>query len=153
MIEYRDDGIGYAMGDWGEAMADDGTMLKSFESLKEAIVGHRIVKVDRSPTPVKDEEFWWRDSVPAVGLLLDDGSTVKLVEEGDCCAYTELKDIIEHLPTIEHIITDVVHDGDFESWYILADGQQVLELSVAWSCGNPFYYPYGFWVHVERGAQ
>ena len=42
-------------------------------------------------------------------------------------------------------------DG-FTRWHIYADMGDVLELEVGWSCGNPFYYGYGFNITVESVA-
>ena len=157
MIEYVD-GIGYKAGHAGEGMyeVDDGTMLESVEALKEAIVGHRIVKVEReglTPLRPEDEDRWFWAGNPALNLTLDDGTVVQMQEYGDCCAYTDLRNVIEHLPTMDHIITNVTAvEDDFERWHILADFGEVLELEVGWSCGNPFYYGYGFSITVERGG-
>lgn len=37
----------------------------------------------------------------------------------------------------------------FTKWHIYADMGDVMELDVEWSCGNPFYYGYGFDIVVE----
>ena len=37
---------------------------------------------------------------------------------------------------------------DFQTWHIYCDLGDILELDVAWSCGNPFYYGYGFDIDV-----
>lgn len=37
----------------------------------------------------------------------------------------------------------------YTKWHIYADFGDVLELDVSWSCGNPFYYAYGFDIAVK----
>ena len=43
-------------------------------------------------------------------------------------------------------------DG-YTTWHIFADMGDVLELTVVWSCGNPFYYGYGFTITVDDGTE
>lgn len=121
---------------------DDGTMPRNVDDFEAAIVGHKIVEVSR----VFFEDHW-RES--GLQLTLDNGRRVTLYDTDDCCAYTQLNDVIEHLPMLDHIITGVDSTDDFEEWYILCDFGMVMELKVGWSCGNPFYYGYGFSIHVE----
>jgi hypothetical protein len=116
---------------------DDGTMPTSVAALADAVVGHRIVRVDSD------------NSAHKTRLHLDDGRTVTLVGESDCCAYTDVEKIIPHLPGIDHLITAVATTDGYARWHILADAGSVLELEVNWSCGNPFYYAYGLTVTVE----
>lgn len=131
---------------------DDGTMPANVEALAEAVVGHRIVKVERNATRMVKR--WYSDELypetVALALTLDDGSVVTLQAGGDCCAYTDLEGLVEHLPTTDHIITSVTSSPDYERWHILADMGEVLELQVGWSAGNPFYYAYGFSIDVQR---
>lgn len=69
----------------------------------------------------------------------------------DCCAYTELEDIvISNLDDLTHMITGVVSSDGYETWHILADFGEVMQLKVGWSSGNPFYYSYGFEIDVEH---
>lgn len=77
-----------------------------------------------------------------------DGRKVVLSNTDDCCAYTALDGLVEHLPTTDHVITAVKADQDFERWHIIADLGEVLELQVGWSSGNPFCYGYGFDIDV-----
>ena len=42
--------------------------------------------------------------------------------------------------------------GEYTRWHIYADLGDVLELTVGWSCGNPFYYGYGFYIDVVPAA-
>lgn len=113
---------------------DNGTMPESVANLAAAVVGHRIVAVDGNR------------------LRLDDGRTVVLVENSDCCAYTDIAGVVHNLSSIDHVITDVATSDGYTRWHILADAGQVLELQVGWSCGNPFYYSYGFTVEVESAT-
>ena len=45
---------------------------------------------------------------------------------------------------VDNIITSVESENGYTKWHVLADGSDVLELTVGWSAGNPFYYGYGF---------
>ena len=134
---------------------DNGTMPQSVQDFAEEIVGHRIVKVESHGTLLAKSRWSWDDEPPEphsadVVFTLDDGRKVGLAEGGDCCAYTNLQEIIEHLPAVDHIITAVRPDKNYETWHIVADLGDVLELKVGWSAGNPFYYGYGFDIIVEK---
>lgn len=124
---------------------DDGTMPLNAATFEEAIVGHRIVSVQRTLGPGR---FKWDGEVDQLQLTLDNGRTVLLYDTGDCCAFTELLDVVEHLPTLDHVITSVSCEEEYTKWFILCDLGPVLELTVAWSAGNPFYYAYGFGIEV-----
>jgi len=113
---------------------DNGTMPENVRRLEDAVVGHRIVSAERGKG--------------GMVLTLDSGTQVILADDGDCCAYTELKAFLLHPERIEHVITGVGTTGGFTQWHIFADMGDVLELSVDWSCGNPFYYGYGFSIDV-----
>lgn len=132
--------------EWGWAQ-DDGTMPDNVNKLREAVVGHRIVKVDKKYTR-KVRVYGWEEEQTGLALTLDNGQIVMLVDTDDCCAHTRLQNVIEHLPTIDHVILGVGTTGGYDKWHIYADLGDVLELEVQWSCGNPFYYGYGFDIHV-----
>lgn len=123
---------------------DDGTMPNSIGELADAIIGHKIVAVDKDVT-VKDKY----GSRTATKLTLDNGETVSMIEVNDCCAYTDLEEIIEHLPSVEHAVTGITTSEGYTRWHILADLGEIMELRVGWSCGNPFYYGYGFEIAVN----
>lgn len=125
---------------------DNGTMPENVATLANAIVGHRIVSVERDVT-VKDRGSYRCEIGTA--LVLDNGKRVVLVDTDDCCAYTSLRGVIDKLPETDHIITAVRPDDSYTKWHILADLGEVLELQVGWSSGNPFYYGYGFDIVVE----
>jgi len=125
---------------------DNGTMPDNVEMLASAVVGHRIVKATKeSNLPHK-----WYSSASGLVLELDNGKRVTLYNTDDCCAYTEIQSIVEHLPAIDHVITGVGTTGEFARWHIYADMGDVLELSVGWSPGNAFYYGYGFDIKVSE---
>lgn len=124
---------------------DDGTMPNNVKALAEAIVGHRIVNVERRV----EKDYAWNLGV-GTRLTLDNGSSVFLADTDDCCAYTALKDVIEYLPSIDHTITNVTTNYDYSIWHILADFGEVMEFKVGWSPGNSFYYSYGFNITVEE---
>jgi hypothetical protein len=124
---------------------DDGTMVTNVETLAENVVGHRIVKVEKAPVE-------WRSRTTGLVITLDTGKTVTLVDTDDCCAYTELQGFIHNADKIDHIITGVRTADGYTTWSIFADMGDVLELTVGWSCGNPFYYGYGFDITIKEGA-
>jgi hypothetical protein len=123
---------------------DDGTMPDNVKALGEAVVGHRIVSVEKD-VQVPDR---YSGTVSGTILTLDDGRTVQLADTSDCCAYTELETFLFHADRIDHVITGVGTTGGYTTWHIYADMGDVLALSVDWSCGNPFYYGYGFHISV-----
>lgn len=121
---------------------DDGTMVDSKNALAEAVVGHRIVSVHQE----MGKNMWEGD--PLV-LTLDNGSRVRVIGGHDCCAGTEVAAFLLHADKVDHIITGVGTTDGYTTWHIYADMGDVLELTVGWSCGNPFYYGYGFNIQVE----
>ncbi|MFI8084350.1 hypothetical protein ACIF6L_26550 [Kitasatospora sp. NPDC086009] len=125
---------------------DDGTMPENVDSLREAVVGHRIVKVEAHED---GQSLWNYDGPPRLVITLDNGKRVELRNAGDCCAYTELSGFLLHPDRVDHIITGVGTTDEYTTWHIYADMGDVLELSVGWSCGNPFYYGYGFDIAVK----
>jgi hypothetical protein len=125
---------------------DDGTMVDNRKALEEAVVGHRIVSVDERWM----KRGWGREKVTV--LTLDSGVQVQLVGSADCCAYTELRAFLLHPEMVDHVITGVGTTDGYTTWHVYADMGDVLELSVDWSCGNPFYYGYGFDIRVVDAA-
>lgn len=129
--------------------SDDGTMPTSKQGLADAVVGHRIVSVEKdAQIRNKDDGYRWGPDTGTV-LTLDNGKRVGLIGRDDCCAYTELEAFLLHADKIDHIITGVGTTEGYTKWHIYADMGDVLELTVGWSCGNPFYYGYGFDIVVE----
>lgn len=129
---------------------DDGTMVENVQTLADAVVGHRVTEVhQRARVPNR-----WGDGSTDTGtvLVLDNGTKVGLRDTDDCCAYTELKSITQHLDRVNHVITGVGTTDGFTTWHIYADLGDVIELGVGWSCGNPFYYGYGFDISVVEMA-
>lgn len=124
---------------------DDGTMPKNVDTLAENVVGRRIIAIDRNAKVSGEYSV-----VSGTALVLDNGKRVVLVDGDDCCAYTDLKDVIVNLDKIEHVITGVGTTKGYTRWHIYADLGDVVELQVAWSCGNPFYYGYGFDIIVTE---
>ena len=113
---------------------DDGTMPRNVATLGESVVGHRIVAAGK-----RDGGFT---------IVLDDGTDVILRDTQDCCAYTELAGFFLDPTAVDHIITGVGTTDGYETWHIYADWGDILKLKVNWSCGNPFYYGYGFSIQV-----
>ncbi|WP_406161069.1 hypothetical protein [Streptomyces canus] len=122
---------------------DDGTMPDNVDALKEAVVGHRIVKAEQVETETR-----WGGTDKSFVITLDNGKRVELQGTSDCCAYTELTSFLLHADRVDHIITGVGTTDGYATWHIYADMGDVLELSVGWSSGNPFYYGYGFNISV-----
>lgn len=131
---------------------DDGTMVANVATLSEAVVGHRIVNVEKG-AQVRlnddDDTYHWHGNTGTV-ITLDNGVRVGLINTDDCCAFTELETFLLHADKIDHIITGVGTTDGYTKWHIYADMGDVLELTVGWSCGNPFYYGYGFEIAVEN---
>lgn len=127
---------------------DDGTMPNNVGMLAEAVVGHRIVAAERKEImrkhPYGGDPYLYTTFV----ITLDDGTQVALDNTDDCCAYTQLNAFLLHPELVEHVITGVGTTDSYETWHIYADMGDVLELTVGWSCGNPFYYGYGFSIQV-----
>lgn len=128
---------------------DDGTMVDNVATLSAHVVGHRIVEVERNVTvPAR-----YYGTTTGTALVLDNGKRVVLSDTDDCCAYTQLEDVILNLDKIEHVITGVGTTGGYETWHIYADLGDVVELKVGWSSGNPFYYGYGFDITVREAGE
>lgn len=124
---------------------DNGTMPENVEELSKAVIGHRIISVTKEA--VESDYVWRRDT--GLVIRLDNGTQVQLVDTDDCCAYTELEDFILHMDKIDHVIMGVGTTEGYSKWHIYADLGDILELSVGWSSGNPFYYGYGFDIAVK----
>lgn len=122
---------------------DDGTMPANVEALREAVVGRRIVNVEKA-----DGRYGAGGGL----ITLDNGKQVRLVGGSDCCAYTELDAFLLHPERVNHMILGVGTTDGYSKWHIYADAGDVLELTVGCSAGNPFYYAYGFDITVEDVA-
>jgi len=121
---------------------DDGTMVENLADFSAAVVGHKIVSARKVRRPTRysfDEKFV---------ITLDNGTEVELGDGGECCAYTRLEDFLLNVDQIDNIITGVGTTDGYETWHVYADAGDVLKMTVGWSCGNPFYYIYGFSIDV-----
>jgi len=121
---------------------DDGTMPSNVAALREHVVGHRIASAEQDGSTFT--------------ITLDNGKRVELADTDDCCAHTDLASFLLHPERVDHIITGVGTTGGYTTWHVYADFGDVLELTVGWSSGNPFYYAYGFDISVteaEGGAR
>jgi hypothetical protein len=130
---------------------DDGTMPANVAEFADAIVGHRIIKVERDKRVFTGGTTWQGhpEAVRAdVVFTLDTGQMVALKPSGDCCAFTDLEDIVGNLAEMDHVVTRVKPSEGYDEWHILADCGEVMRLKVNWSAGNPFYYCYGFTIRV-----
>lgn len=124
---------------------DDGTMPANIEALGEAVIGHRIVSANKENVKGR-----W-GSEEATVITLDNGRRVILSDTGDCCAFTALESFLLHPESVDHVILGVGTTDGYTTWHIFADFGDVMKLKVGWSCGNPFYYGYGFDIRVEDG--
>lgn len=125
---------------------DNGTMPANVGALADAVVGHRIVKAERLQR--LDQEYSWRHEMEALVITLDNGHEVQLFDTGDCCAFTELREFLLHPDKVDHVVMGIGTTDEYSTWHIYADYGDILQLTVAWSCGNPFYYGYGFEIRV-----
>lgn len=124
---------------------DDGTMPGNVEELSKHVVGHKIVGVVKDVLAPNE----WGGNSLATRLTLDNGMSVFLANTDDCCAFTDLEAITLNLDKIDHVITGVGTTDGYTKWHIYADLGDVVELTVGWSSGNPFYYGYGFDITVR----
>lgn len=115
---------------------DDGTMVRNVEELSQAVVGHKIVSAEK----VGDQFI----------IELDNGTIVELHNSWDCCASTELYSFLLNVDNIDHMIMGVGTTDKYTTWHIYADFGDIMEMQVGWSCGNPFYYGYGFDIKVQE---
>lgn len=122
---------------------DDGTMVDNVERLSQEVVGHKILSAQTEKVPSRYGTY------DAFVIMLDNGKRVTLLDNGDCCAFTDLRSFLLNIDKVDHIITGVGTTEGFTKWHIFCDLGDVLELEVGWSCGNPFYYGYGFDIRVE----
>lgn len=124
---------------------DDGTMVDSLDLFANTVVGHRIVGAEWSDN-VSEYNYDGR----SLCIELDDGRKVHLDSTSSCCAYTEVEEFLLHANQIDHIITGVGTTKGYTTWHVFADFGDVMEMRVGWSCGNPFYYSYGFDIRVSN---
>ena len=118
---------------------DDGTIVESAKRLHDEVVGHKIIRVEDSGANF--------DNITEI--TLDNGKKVIMEGTSDCCAYSYVKSFLLHPESVDHIITGVRTTEDATVWHVFADMGDILKLSVDWSCGNPFYYGYGFDILVR----
>lgn len=123
---------------------DDGTMPANVETLAKAVVGRRIVSAEKTKAPGR-----YYGEATATVITLDNGRRVILADTGDCCAFTQLEEFLLDPEAVDHMILGVGTTEGYTTWHIYADFGDVMKLKVGWSCGNPFYYGYGFDICVE----
>lgn len=132
----------YAVEELGE-YDDDGTMPENVDALREAVIGRKIVSAVKASGP----GGYGRGH--KLVLELDNGTQVELVDTDDCCAVTELESFFLDPASVDHAILGVGTTEGYTKWHIYADFGDVMRLDVGWSCGNPFYYGYGFDITVK----
>ena len=126
---------------------DDGTMPANVAQLEEAVIGRRIVSAVEEYTSWKGE--YYDKSGTALVLTLDDGTRVVVADTSNCCAYTALEEFFLDPASVNHAILGVGTTEGYTTWHIYADFGDIMRLKVGWSCGNPFYYGYGFEIAVQ----
>ncbi len=122
---------------------DNGTMPANVATLADAVVGHRIVKAERREAPGR-----YFGTAKALVITLDNGTEAIVRDDVDCCAYTDLESFWLHPEAVDHVILGVGTTDEYTTWHIYADFGDIMKLEVGWSCGNPFYYGYGFDIEV-----
>lgn len=122
----------------------DYMMLKNAEELEKLVVGQKIAEVRQveRPTRYNDIEKW-------LEIELKNGTTVQMVDSYECCAFTELNKFLLNFENIEHVITGVSTENNYETWHIYAAMGDVLTLDVGYDPSNG-YYGYGFEINVVR---
>lgn len=120
-----------------EAYDENDLMPGNCEAFANTIIGHKIVEVRWAGA--------WHDAT----FVLDNGKKVTLRGVSDCCAGTDVYDLVQKLPTLDHVITAVKPSGDYHVWHIMAGMDEVIGLDVTWSAGTG-YYMYGFEIEVEE---
>lgn len=123
---------------------DCGTMPENVDTLREAVIGRKIVSAVKM-----DRRHRWGGTYSALVLELDNGTQVELMDTDDCCAYTALESFFLDPKSVDHAILGVGTTEEYTKWHIYADFGDVMRLDVGWSCGNPFYYGYGFDIAVK----
>lgn len=124
---------------------DDGTMPANVAELAEAVIGGADTE-DRMVHGLR---------VQQEGFEVGVGAAVARVGESDSLAVIEGDDerLSGAVPLALHLLLGGGHDPSpdgYTTWHIYADFGDVMELTVGWSCGNPFYYGYGFDIMVEQ---
>lgn len=136
----------YPIEGWGRN-EDDGVMLENMRALQQEVVGERIVKAEI--VGPADDAPWYKKQ-KRFEITLSSGKKVFLRDTNDCCAFTELHAFLLHPESVNHVIMGVGTTEGYTKWHIFADFGDIMALTVDWSCGNPFYYVYGFEIKVEE---
>lgn len=129
---------------------DDGTIVENVKTLEENIVGSRIVKCQQRLVTERGYTGLYVNDLKYFVITLSNGLEVQLYNNGDCCAFTNLKEFLLNPQLVDHIITGVGTTENYTVWHIYCDWGDILRLDVDWDCGNPFYYIYGFDIIVEK---
>ena len=114
---------------------EDTDMRDNARELEKAVVGHSI----RAVAVEQDRMV----------LTLDTGTSVTVRNTYDCCAFTDLDDVVLNLNKIGHVITSVKTEDGYTKWHIMAQMDAVLKMDVSWSEGSG-YYMVGFVITVEE---
>lgn len=124
-------------------------MQGSVNEFSQRVVGEKIVAVERRDVEFDEDGYVGYGRPKETVFTLSNGHQVILGDTEDCCAFTEVEDF-EFLTLTDHAITRVETDEGFQDWFIYAESVPVVNLKVAWSPGNPYYYGFGFTVRVKE---
>lgn len=129
---------------------DNGTMPENLEEFRKAVVGQKIVNVEKDVPLPEENRGYGRSN--GTRITLSSGRQVFLANTDDCCAYTMLESFFLNYENIDHMIMGVGTTDEYTKWHVFADAGDILELTVGWTPGNPFYYGYGFDITVDDSA-
>jgi hypothetical protein len=106
---------------------------ENLKDLRETVIGHRIVSAEQ-----QDQSLF---------LTLDTGQVVQMIDTSECCAYTAVGTFVHAPQMVDHVITGVGTENDFQLWHIYAGLDDMVKIDVNWSEGTG-YYGYGFEIKV-----
>lgn len=125
----------------------DDYLDENLADLRDAVVGHRIVKAEMRTVHSDLGRYGAYDEYGLV-ITLDNGKEVVMCDTSDCCAYTGVNSFLMSEGFPNHVITSVRAENNYFEWFILAEGIPVMTLDVGWSEGSG-YYSYGFSISVR----
>lgn len=125
----------------------DDIMCENAEELASLVVGKRIISATEREYEIERYGLSYKET--GLVVILDDGTEFAIGETDDCCAYTSLESFLINPAAVDHVITSVSTENDYQVWRILADGRDVVTMEVGWSEGSG-YYMYGFEFQVIK---
>jgi hypothetical protein len=92
---------------------DNGTMVENVDTLRKAVVGHRIVKAEKVTGGIKENGYSGDAYSGGFKITLDNGREVTLADSNDCCAYTSLEEFLLDPGSVDHMIMGVGTTGQY----------------------------------------